>query len=313
MGDKSKIEWTDASWNPVTGCTKVSAGCQNCYAERLADRFYRAGTCAISGAVIERETDFSSVLIHPNRITIPLHWRKPRRIFVCSVGDLFHPQVNADFITQVFEVMSACPQHTFQVLTKRPERIEPVLFGEEGRFYLGGGDYLPNVWLGVSAENQQEFDLRIPILLATGWTGIKWVSIEPMLGPVDLTSVLWYQKPTTLRTPRLEWVVVGGESGPKARPMHPEWALSVRDQCVEAGVPFLFKQWGEWGPVTYYTPWRREHAERFPLKTVTFEVVELDPGAFLPGPELGRIGKKSAGRLLDGTVWDQFPELKADG
>jgi len=147
----SKIEWTDETWNPITGCTKVSAGCKNCYAERIAKRFWG-------------DRKFTDVQCHPERLEIPLHWKKPRRIFVCSMSDLFHPGASPDFVVSVFEIMTACPQHDFQVLTKRTERIAPVLFGEDGNWYLGGGDYLPNVWMGVTCEDQDTANKRIPVL-----------------------------------------------------------------------------------------------------------------------------------------------------
>lgn len=284
MGDRSKIEWTDATWNPVTGCMKVSAGCKYCYAERLVGRFDK-----LHGFV-----PFEKVECHADRLEQPMRWKKPRRIFVVSLGDLFHEQVPADFIQEVFEVMSACPQHTFQVLTKRPERIGPVLFGEEGRFYLGGGDYLPNVWIGTSIEDQSTADRRIPLLMASGWIGVTWVSVEPMLGPVDLSSFLSTFRGVGIHNP--QWIVLGGESGPKARPMHPEWVRSVRDQCVAAGVPFLFKQWGEFCPPSQ-------------MPEDTFQRWDVHHGT-----ETGinreaswRCGKKAAGRLLDGDLWDQYP------
>src|SRR3990167_9713762 len=174
---KTSIEWADEVWNPVTGCTKVSQGCKNCYAERIAERFWG-------------DRKFTDVQMHEDRLRAPLHWKKPRRIFVNSMSDLFHPAVPASFIHAVYYVMTESKQHTFIVLTKRPERIVPVLYGAESNYYLGGGDYLPNVWHLTSAENQETANTRVPELLklcgmSGGWPVIG-VSVEPMLGPVKL-------------------------------------------------------------------------------------------------------------------------------
>lgn len=230
MSASSKIEWTDATWNPVTGCDHVSAGCDNCYAERIATRFGRPFIGAVE--------------CHPERLDLPLHWRKPRRVFVNSVSDLFHPDVPDQFIADVFDVM-AChgpiARHTFQVLTKRPQRMAALLnrwADEEG--YVGA----PNVWLGVSVENQRYADLRIPYLLATP-AAVRFLSVEPLLNAVSLTG--WLNGgfgAVYPGAPDLDWVIVGGESGRGARPMDAAWARNLRDECVAAEVAFFFKQWG---------------------------------------------------------------------
>ncbi|ORU98460.1 DUF5131 family protein, partial [Mycolicibacterium canariasense] len=239
MSDKTGIEWTDATWNPVTGCTKVSDGCTNCYAETFAERF--RGT---PGHYFERGFDVQG---RPDKLSLPMTWRKPKRIFVNSMSDLFHDEVHDDYIARVFSVMARCPQHTFQVLTKRHARMRSLLRSRKFSSFvedltpsaseLVGMWPLPNVWLGVSAENQQWAKIRGDALRETP-AAVRFFSCEPLLGPIDDVDL-----------DGIDWVIVGGESGRCARPMNPDWARSLRDQCQVAGVPFLFKQWGEWRPV----------------------------------------------------------------
>ena len=223
MADKSAIEWTEATWNPVTGCDRVSAGCDHCYALTLAARlkamgqpkYQRDGDPRTSGPGF-------GVTMHPAELEIPRRWRRPRVIFVNSMSDLFHPQVSADFVARVFEVMTATPQHTYQILTKRPKRARQL---------LRGWIPVPNVWLGVSIEDDRVVD-RADILREVP-AAVRFLSLEPLLGPLpslDLTGI--------------DWVIVGGESGPEHRPMRKEWVLELRDRCQAAGVPFFFKQWG---------------------------------------------------------------------
>ena len=214
MADNSAIEWTEASWNPVTGCTKISAGCQNCYAERMARRLQAMG-CA-------RYASGFRVKTHEDALALPLRWKKPRMIFVNSMSDLFHEDVPDSFIFRVFEVMSQACHHTFQILTKRSERLREL------------GQVLPwpgNVWMGVTVENR----CCLPRLdrLRDVPADVRFVSFEPLLEAIaeaDLTAI--------------DWAIVGGESGPGARRMSPAWVRSIRDQCVDAGVRFFFKQWG---------------------------------------------------------------------
>lgn len=328
MGDRTGIEWTDATWNPVTGCTKVSQGCKHCYAERVFARPYPGRA-------------FTDVQTHPDRLDQPLRWRRPRRIFVNSMSDLFHEDVPDEFIDKVFAVMAMAHWHTFQVLTKRPERVLTYfreMRGSEARGFnvcayfdtsipdcarisqIPNG--LPNVWLGVSVEDQAMADERIPLLMQTP-AAVRWISAEPLLGPVDLTRIDYGARPgyhmdalagycDNGTNTRLDWIVCGGESGPHARPMHSDWARSLRDQCTAAGVPFLFKQWGEWicadqsacplGPPENRWMW----GDGTPFKY----------GDAAAGPEvrdgrlplLCRIGKKTAGRVLDGRTWDEYPK-----
>lgn len=214
MGDRSSIEWTDATWNPVTGCSKVSPGCQHCYAERLAHRLKAMGVPTYRNAF--------EVTLHPHVLDRPLHWRRPRRVFVNSMSDLFHEEVPEDFIRSVFSVMTRAPQHVFQILTKRADRLLEV------------ASKLPwpsNVWQGVSVESAA-YVWRIDRLRRVPAT-VRFLSIEPLLGPIP-----------DLPLDGISWVIVGGESGYGHRPADPDWVRILRDQCVTAHVPFFFKQWG---------------------------------------------------------------------
>ena len=318
MSGPTKIEWADSSWNPVTGCTKVSAGCARCYAERQAKRF--------AGRVGYPKDNPFAVTLHPERLNEPLRWRKPRRIFVCSMGDLFHPDVPDEFIDQVFNVMAQAytrshppaQVHTFMILTKRPKRMAQYLRswlrGQDGNESPPGAVRpLWNVWLGTSVEDQPTADERIPYLLRCP-AAVRFMSYEPALRPVGLHSLALsgakpsgfidalgnqsgefsFQSHRVGDLPSLDWVIAGGESGPHARPAHPDWFRSVRDQCQAAGVPFFFKQWGEWAPalcrgdsfsfegLEKYHVWDRENVSR-------------------------RVGKKAAGRLLDGVEHKAYP------
>ena len=239
----TKIEWTDKTWNPVTGCTPISPGCAHCYAKRMAKRL--AGRCGYPQAPHEFD-----VTLHPDRLDEPAQWRKPARVFVCSMSDLFHDDVPRKFIHGVFDVMINTPQHTFQVLTKRPERMAHIV---QEYFYLrdiNGYDRTSpgkNIWFGVTAENQEQADARIPLLLEIPAV-VRFVSIEPMLGPVGLTKPVrpmcdgkpcWPCSESMLFG--LDWVICGGETGPGARPFDVMWAASLLDQCSDAGVPFFYK------------------------------------------------------------------------
>ena len=219
MSDHSSIEWTDATWNPVRGCTKISEGCRHCYAETFAERFR-----GVSGHPYEFGFDLRIVT---EKLGEPLRWSTPKMIFVNSMSDLFHDDVPVEYIIDVARVMQICYWHTFQVLTKRSERLRDLLTGD-----LAFVADAPNIWWGVSVENKKSGVPRIAHLRGAPAV-IRFLSIEPLLedlGEIDLTSIAW--------------VIVGGESGPGARPMRPEWVASIRDQCRRAGVPFFFKQWG---------------------------------------------------------------------
>jgi protein gp37 len=307
---KTSIEWATDTWSPITGCTPVSAGCKNCYAKRMAKRL--AGRCGYPEAPHEFR-----VTVHDDKMDEPLRWRKPRRVFVCSMGDLFHENVNGTTIRRAWATMALCPQHRFLVLTKRPRSMCYEMNALRG---LADSENwtlsqlcrpLPNVWLGVTAENQEMADERIPVLLSIPAAG-HFVSYEPALGPVDFGPWLqpyWNAQELSRRNGRwgtcgdcprdgegnvyperckytsrydhqlptgvwLDWTIAGAETGPGARPSHPDWFRQVRDDCREAGVPFLFKSWG--GP-------QRE------------------------GWVIG--GQLYAGRLLDGVLHDEYPEM----
>jgi protein gp37 len=335
MADATPIEWTDATWNVVTGCSVVSPGCTNCYAMRLAGTRLqhhpsRAGltTASKAGPVWNGQVRFNA-----EWLTQPLRWTRPRRIFVAAHGDLFHEGVTDDWLDQIFAVMALSPQHTFQVLTKRPERMREYLTDSADQAQLErrktliwrqayeiGGEAraeaairargntrdgmlpLANVWLGVSVEDQARADERIPHLLATP-AAVRWISAEPLLGPVNIVDAMWAGDGDPLADlfATIDWVVAGGESGPGARPMHPDWARQLRDQCAAAGVPFLFKQWGDW----------RHAPDRAHFKEVLTRWERVGSGMDGVRPAfMVREGKKTAGRHLDGVLHDAFPEVR---
>lgn len=214
MARDSKIEWTEATWNPVTGCTKVSPGCKNCYAERFALRLKAAKNPSYANGF--------QVTLHERVMPLPLKWRKPQSIFVNSMGDLFHEDVPDEFILTIFDIMNQASWHRFQILTKRSDRLlrlNPKL------------KWAPHIWMGVTVEDSEHV-YRVNQLRQTG-AAIKFISLEPLLGPI-----------VGLDLHRINWVIAGGESGPYARPLEPHWITSVRDQCLESKVPFFFKQWG---------------------------------------------------------------------
>lgn len=315
MSDKSSIEWTDATWNPVTGCTKVSPGCDHCYAETFAERWR-----GIPGHYFENGFD---VTLRPERLDQPIRWRKPRRIFVNSMSDLFHDDVPGEYIAQVFAAMGLARWHTFQLLTKRHGRMRSMLNSQVFRIQMLDAAYrmvtgesgavlpaevkqaywarkdevlqgerdsalewpLPNVWVGVSVEDQKWADIRIPALLDTP-AAVRWISAEPLLGPLRLNEWLGAEAKVALN-----WVVLGGESGPGARPMLDNWAREVRRQCEASATPFLFKQWGAWAP-----------SPNGNLVSVVDAEGHEWPARMFRGP------KAATGRMLDGQTWDQYPE-----
>ena len=214
MGQSSSIEWTDSTWNPIVGCRKVSAGCAHCYAERMAKRLKAAGNPNYRNGF--------ELTLQPQMLARPLEWRKPKNIFVNSMSDLFHEDVPLDYIQEVFNVMNRANWHQYQVLTKRAERVHQLSPHLK---------WAPHIWMGVSVENR-DYLWRIDHLRRTQ-AHIKFLSVEPLLGPLGQINLRG-----------IHWVIVGGESGPGARPLHPDWVADVRDQCQRAGVAFFFKQWG---------------------------------------------------------------------
>lgn len=351
MSDGTHIEWTDATVNAINGCTVLSPGCTNCYAMRLAgtrlrDHPTRTGLTSDSKA---GPVWNGNVRLNESALLQPLRWKRPRRIFWNAHGDIFHPSVPDDWIDRCFAVMALTPQHIHQVLTKRADRMRNYLSSPEtpvriariqleqyrsqnmikrdplgaGRIKTISANYpLPNVWLGVSVEDQKRALERIPDLLATP-AAIRWLSCEPLLGPIDLGQLLEGLPINAWLTwlDALNWVVVGGESGPGARPMHPDWARALRDQCAAAYAPFFFKQWGDWasheavaneaGGVDIIPPasFRSAHRWcRWEDDQCRSPRDDESIGEFLaPGVISIPVGKKSAGRLLDGVQHDGMP------
>ena len=398
MADHTHIEWTDATWNPITGCSIVSPGCTHCYAMRDAgggrvkNHPSRKG---LTKQVNGKHVWTGEVRFNAQWLDQPLRWSRPRMIFVCAHGDLFAEGVPDEWIDQVFAVMALRPQHTFQVLTKRPERMRQYLTAADRQHSIAAAGFtirlspsidflmqkpwpLPNVWLGVSVEDQRRADERIPILLDTP-AAIRWISAEPLLGPVDISrwtatahvtcrkcrNAFWLHsadpcrhkdggdgwtlacphcggcrcKPawtemdarsgTIMEPPQdwvdrkigrftkvhptiqvksaLDWVVAGGESGPGARPMHPDWARGLRDQCAAAGVHFLFKQWGEYAPRRAAEPADQVDARKAlivrPDGGITSGLLPYGPDAWI----MDKLGKRLAGRLLNGVEHNAFP------
>lgn len=365
MGTKTKIEWTEATWNPVRGCSIVSEGCRNCYAMRMAHRSNRPGGAyeGLTRIGPHGPTWTGDVRFVPELLDYPLRLRKPHRIFVNSMSDLFHEKVSFEQISEVFAVMALAPQHTFQLLTKRLERageffqsLSPGNHREvlklarfvESRYTIPANYEWPlkNVWLGVSVEDQKTADERIPLLLETP-AAVRWISAEPLLGPINLDGFLDFEYPhcsgfvnghvdegyctkcgghitDSIHTnpgSKLDWVVVGGESGPGARPMHPDWVRSLRNQCAAAGVPFFFKQWGAYipghlGDCSHPSATGAQGPYK-DLDPKQVDVWKCDLCGRLHGWKSGgdcrerfdfhRFGKKAAGNLLDGRQHLEYP------
>lgn len=338
MGDTA-IEWTERTWNPIVGCSLQSPGCTHCYAMKMAGRLEAMGVPYYQGTTQKTKNGFvwtGKIATNDNALMEPLRRRVPTMWFVNSMSDLFHEDVSEQAIDRTFIVMALNPQHTFQVLTKRADRMRAYvegfnweravencrdesgssmllkhsiaalrrLFGLAPRF-SGDADRsawpLPNVWKGVSVEDQKRANERVPDLLATP-AAIRWLSCEPLLGPVDLTRIQpalfdatahaltgmwkWTGGPIKKESEALDWIVVGGESGPGARPMHPDWLISLRDQCEAAGTAFFFKQWGEILPV-----W----------------VDDINRSGY----EFRKVGKRKAGRRLHGQLHEAMPKVVA--
>lgn len=359
--------WWTKSWNPVIGCTKCSPACENCYAEALHTQRHKALLAGVPMSLCYAEP-FGKVRFLSERLTEPLHWRKPQRIFVGNMGDLFHDAVvSFAFLDRIFAIMARCPQHTFMLLTKRPELMHKYLTFNN-RFEnvwmcakpnrIAHTWPLPNVWLGTTIWDQASADRAVPLLLSTP-AAKRFVSVEPMLGPVDLgrvgcertaepdifeSNLQWWDALKGGRwiadnfikgvesnleqfaySDSLDWVICGGETGKQARPMHPDWPRSLRDQCVGADVPFFFKQWGEWGPTheNGHGPvwWSFENYVHYCNKAHTHmskgdKLICPDGHVPTDGREDGksypmyptrRIGKAKAGRVLDGREWSEVP------
>lgn len=334
MGDRTAISWTEATWNPVTGCDEVSPGCDRCYAKTLAERF--RGT---PGHYYENGFD---VVLRPDKLDQPLRWARPRQVFVNSMSDLFHKQVPDEYIVAVFAVMALASAHTFQLLTKRHGRMRSFLssptFADDVRYRRSAMAHdrgqevdrdapawpLPNVWVGVSVEDQLRADLRIPALRETP-AAVRFLSCEPLLGPVQLCSCAGaasepQRHPFLINDTcalhgdhHVDWVIAGGESGHGARPMHPAWARALRDQCETAQVAFHFKQWGQFTPVA--APHDRWFDKEPDLWVSTTGAVGSEAKAMSAGGDwsgVWSVGKRAAGCTLDGRTWDQQPTALAE-
>lgn len=346
-----KISWTQRTWNPIVGCSHASPGCDHCYAERMAARMASNPLAPreYRGVVTDGRWNGKTALVE-SALLKPLRWSKPSLVFLGSMTDLFHPATPTEWIDRVFARMVTCPQHVFQVLTKRPELARDWMTdldtpkrvarwsGISTMDWPGDGTRwskwpLKNVWLGVTAEDQQRADERIPILLDTP-AAKRFVSVEPMLGEVDLAPWLGgddggfickncgvfeetdrdcatcgadaWEDENGKQSP-LNWVICGGETGPGARPMHPEWARRVCDQCAMAGVPFHFKSWGEWVPHDFGSVYL-DRSGRMVTSTAASEYngFTVSNDSVL----VRRVGKRAAGRLLDGVLHDAMPEVR---
>lgn len=360
MADKTRIEWADATVNAINGCTVTSPGCTHCYAMKQAHRFdaRRGLTRKTNGGMVWT----GEVRLNEKALLQPLSWKRPRRIFWNAHGDTFHENVPDEWIDRVMAVCALTPQHTHMILTKRSKRMREYFAAVQdypvrrtriyAAIYAAGAKLLakddprrrqapptfslPNVWLGVSVEDQTRADERIPDLLATP-AAVRFLSCEPLLGPVDLNHLFqdhpahydalrgeYHNESGIHSTHRIDWVIAGGESGPDARPMHPDWARSLRDQCAAAGVPFHFKQWGEWdfteavenstGGVDFQPPppmsinlmqWRKWEGDEARLPRKDEGVDEWFTPAIYSVP----VGKKRAGRLLDGVEHNGAPKV----
>lgn len=396
---KTTIEWTDKTWNPVRGCSRVSAGCMNCYAEKVAFRFKGDGM-PYEGLLAKGGQWNGTIKFVDQMLDKPLSWKSPCKVFVNSMSDLFHENLSDRLIDRIFAVMALANHHTFQILTKRPERMKEYIsnfsfermlencmdvegYSQIPRYSMHHlqhcfGQFpnstlypetmprrnvwpLPNVWLGISVENQETANTRIPLLLQTP-AAVRWISAEPLLGSINLDSTLggiqWigghrgcsgthhgigtpdcpkhsHHHHDVRCKPGINWVVAGGESGSGARPMHPDWVRSLRDQCAAAGVPFLFKQWGEWSQYVNEAHFTHGDEEKQPHAWVDSETAEFgwcwpidsdgvwsnhigNPRQRAPDSDylhdavaiMGKHGKKAAGRMLDEVLHDDYPDVK---
>ncbi len=338
----TSIEWTQRpgtkgeTWNPVVGCTKVSQGCKNCYAKTLHDNRHKAYSEGKLQNIKQYAKPFEVVQLMPDRLTLPMKWQTPRTIFVNSVSDLFHEDVPLDYIKLVLTIAASSPEHTFQILTKRTKRMAEILQGLRWHVGLwvtkvqgqptilhtncfGAGTEMPagwvpeNIWLGTSVEDQATADLRIPHLLRCP-AAVRFLSCEPLLGPLNLRDVFAYNHvdeftpagkkrvPSVYDASPIHWVITGGESGHKARPMHPDWARSLRDQCKVAGVPFFFKQWGSYHPAFQKGEVHmKSNGQCYPIGATM-----IDMGDAL----MKKSSKHESGNLLDGVVHQEWPRVR---
>lgn len=366
----SNIEWTDKTWNPIIGCSPISPGCKECWAKKMAYRLMHMPYTDYYQFVLDDNGEEDPDLFRnipewngqthfvKSALEKPLKRQKPTKYFVCSMGDLFHENVPFEWVDKVMAIIAQCEQHTFQILTKRPLRMKEYFTSnwqcrilnhvkrEEGQGFIlktVNGGKLPNLWLGVTTENQEQANKRIPYLLKTP-AAVRFVSVEPLLGPIDFYDItLDSEFYHTLKGfgdislgsrgyvigLKLDWVICGGESGPKARPIHPNWVRSLRDQCKDAGVPFFFKQWGEWYTAWFDMPtkkpvfkmfdsflqWQQKHWVNKGDACISIDGTWCRTGGDLkrakyPVAIMQKVGKKKAGCLLDGKEYKEFPKIK---
>jgi protein gp37 len=293
----TKIEWTDETWNPIIGCRKISPGCQNCYAEKMAFRLGHGQLSKNEGLSLKysriidcnsKTWNGRSEIIEESMIR-PMKWKKPKKIFVCSMGDLFHESVSFKWIDEVIKVIKQCPQHTFQILTKRPDRMLEYF----KNYYQLIPRMIRNIWLGVTAENQEQANFRIPILLEIP-SIMHFISIEPMVASVNMNEIGFHKFKAWLSGSyqySIKWVICGGETGQNARPLHPDWVINLKNNCVENNIPFFFKSWGEYWPCVSGRIYRE--------KTIDF----------IDGVSMAKVGKKLSGCMIEGKEYKQFPKI----
>ncbi|WOJ89684.1 phage Gp37/Gp68 family protein [Methylocapsa polymorpha] len=304
VDSRLEMEWADATWDPLAGCTRKSAACRHCYAEALTAASSQSGLWGHGFAEIGPKGPAwtGQIALLEDRLALPLGWENPRRIFVNALSDLFHESLPVETIDRIFAVMALAPRHTFLVLTKRPKTMQPYLADPAAPGRIAGAMEaiaakdgtphkidawpLPNVWLGVTAENQKEADRRIPLLLETP-AAVRWIAAEPLLESLDLKIGTWLRDaPDGSAGAKLDWIVAGGETGPEAQPCHPDWARSLRDQCAKSGAAFFWRQWGEHIPAAG---------------------VEADSAQATDKMSWERIGARPASRFLDGLLHEAFP------
>jgi len=300
------IAWTDATWDPLAGCTRKSAACRHCYAEALTAASSQPGMWGhgFAESTPSGPAWTGKINLLEERLSLPLAWDEPSRIFVNSNSDLFHESLAVETIDRVFAIMALAPRHIFQVLTKRPKTMQPYLADpaapsriERAMAAIAGDPVsarietwpLPNVWLGVTAENQKEADRRIPLLLATP-AAVRWIAAEPLLEPLDLKIGSWLRGAPEQPGPKLDWIVAGGEISAEAQPCHPDWARSLRDQCAKSDAAFFWHQWGEHVPASG---------------------VDAEPAQEPAKMTFTRIGGGASPRLLDGVLHEAFPKAPA--
>lgn len=325
----TKIQWTEETWNPVVGCGKVSEGCKHCYAITMANRLAHIPAMAdlyrdtVTVGANGKANWTGVVKVSEGSMDKPLRYRKPTMFFVNSMSDLFHDAVPFEVVDRVYDIMDACPQHTFQILTKRPERMVGYYkWKAEGNGLNFRERWpLPNVWLGVSVENQKAADVRIPLLLQVP-AAVRFLSCEPLLGKINLAieAPEWDDagasriysltgRRTDMGRPcydtnKIHWVIAGGESGSGSRPMHPDWVRSIRDQCKADNVPFFFKQWGDWRPGVIGSMGKCCLMHNNGVLVEASKETKPENGPYVI---MNRDGKSKAGNKLDGVVHDEFP------